>query len=59
MVYGICMQKMPGIGKVAVDLASKTARVEIKAESSADTSKLIPSLIQAVSDLGFEAKSVS
>ena len=50
---------MPGIGKVAVDLGSKTARVEIKAESSADTSKLIPSLIQAVSDLGFEAKPIS
>ena len=53
------LQKMPGIGKVVVDLEGKLARIEVKSESSAKASAVIPSLVTAVKELGFEAEHVS
>ncbi len=47
---------MEGVKKVVVDLESKLARIEVKAASQIDALAAMPSLIQAVKDLGFEAE---
>jgi hypothetical protein len=57
--HGAHVQKMPCVSRAAVDLESKVAQIEVEAECSIIASAVVPSLVQAVSDLGCEAKAVS
>lgn len=63
MVCGGCsgrveevIQKMDNVRKVTVNLETKLAQIEVKADSQMDALSVMPKLIQAVNDLGFEAQ---
>lgn len=48
-------QKVEGVDKVEVSLAQKQALIDVMADSQADALALLPTLVTAIKNIGFEA----